>query len=55
MPTTMKPIETIEEYEDAKKRLPTLSGDEKQALSAAVEKWEMDHAEMPKAIKSVGN
>ena len=54
MPTTIKPIETIEEYEDAKKRLSTASGDERQAISAAVEKWEIDHAQMPKAIKPVG-
>lgn len=55
MTTTIKPIETIEECEDARKRIETATGDERQALLAAVKKWEMDHGKMPKAIRPIGN
>jgi hypothetical protein len=54
MPETIKPIETIEEYEDAKKRLTAAQGGDREALVAAVKKWEADHGAMPKAIRPAG-
>ena len=59
MPKNVKPIETVEDYEDAKTRIVALDTsmpgspeeDELKSLVAAVEKWKRDHAEMPKAIK----
>jgi hypothetical protein len=58
MPKNMKPIETIEEFEDAKKRIikldPAMPGspevEEQKALISAVEKWKHDHGAMPEAI-----
>jgi hypothetical protein len=59
MPKNTKPIETIEEFEDALGRIKALDTgmpgspdeDELKALRIAVEKWKRDHAEMPEAIK----
>lgn len=63
MPKNVKAIETVEEYEDAKKRIVVLDtampgspGEEElKALIAAVEKWKRDHGSMPKAIRPIGN
>lgn len=59
MPKNVKAIETVEEYEDAKKRISKLDTslpgspeeDEQRALITAVRKWQHDHGEMPKMIK----
>ncbi|HEV2554935.1 MAG TPA: hypothetical protein VGV17_14355 [Bosea sp. (in: a-proteobacteria)] len=59
MPTNVKAIETVEEFEDAKKRIAKLDTsmpgspeeEEQKSLIRAVEKWQHDHGRMPKTIK----
>ncbi len=59
MPKNAKPIENVEEFEDAKKRIIKLDtampgspqAEEQRALISAVAKWKHDHGAMPNAIK----
>ena len=59
MPKNVKAIETVEEFEDAKKRIIKLDtampgspeAEEQRALISAVAKWKHDHGRMPKTIK----
>lgn len=59
MPTNVKAIETVEEYEDATRRISKLDAampgspeeEEQKALITAADKWRHDHGKMPKAIK----
>lgn len=59
MPNNVKPIETIEEYQDAKDRIAELDAampgspdeEEQMVLLQAIRKWEHDHGSMPNTIK----
>jgi hypothetical protein len=59
MPKNVKAIETVKEFEDARKRIIKLDvampgspeAEEQRALISAIEKWKHDHGAMPTAIK----
>ncbi len=60
MAKSIKRIETVEEFEDAKKRVAELSATrggsseaaELNALIEAIEKWQLDHGDIPQTIKA---